>query len=107
MFSNKETSDALLALGSRLRQARIAKGDSQAVFAKRIGISVPTLRDLEQGNPRVSVGIVVAALWTLSRLQELDLLLIPQESLFEQFERRSAERQRAPRRRGSRASSTS
>lgn len=106
MFSNNETSDALLALGTRLRQARIAKGDSQAVFARRIGISVPTLRDLEQGNPRVSLGIYVAALWALSRLQELDLLLIPQESLFEQFARRPAERQRAPRRAKTKATST-
>lgn len=98
MFSNIETSDALLAFGIRLRQARIAKGDSQAVFARRIGISVPTLRDLEQGNPKVSAGIWVAALWVLSRLQELDKLLQPQESLFEQFARRPTERQRAPRR---------
>jgi transcriptional regulator with XRE-family HTH domain len=98
MFSNIETSDALLALGVRLRQARIAKGDSQAVFARRVGISVPTLRDLEQGKPQVSVGIWVAALWALSRLQEWDLLLLPQDSLFEQFARRPAERQRAPRR---------
>lgn len=105
MFFNNETSDALLALGVRLRQARIAKGDSQAVFARRIGISVPTLRDLEQGNPRVSLGIWAAALWALSRLQELDLLLIPQESLFEQFARRPAERQRAPRRPRTKASS--
>lgn len=104
MFSNNETSDALLALGVRLRQARIAKGDSQALFARRIGISVPTLRDLEQGNPRVSLGIYVAALWALSRLHELDLLLIPQKSLFEQFARRPAERQRAPRRAKAKAS---
>lgn len=106
MFSNNETSDALLALGMRLRQTRIAKGDSQVVFARRIGVSVPTLRDLEQGNPRVSLGIYVAALWALSRLQELDLLLIPRESLFKQFARRPAERQRAPRRAKAKATST-
>ncbi len=98
MFSNRETTDALVSLGERLRQARIAKGDSQTVFARRLGISVPTLRDLEQGNPRVSAGIWVAALWALSRLTELDNLLLPQESLFEQFARRPAARQRAPRR---------
>ena len=98
MFSNNDTEDALLHLGARLRQARIDKGDSQAVFAGRIGISVPTLRDLEQGNSRVSAGTWVAALWALSRLQELDQLLLPQESLFEQYARRPAERQRAPRR---------
>jgi len=98
MFSNNETSDTLILLGARLRQARIAKGDSQAVFAHRIGVSAPTLRDIEQGNPRVSIGAWVAALWALSRLQELDTLLQPQESLFEQYARRPAERQRAPRR---------
>lgn len=98
MFSNNETEGALNSLGDRLRQARIAKGDSQVVFARRIGISVPTLRDLEQGNPRVSTGIWVAALWALSRLEELDKLLQAQESLFEQFARRPTERQRASRR---------
>jgi transcriptional regulator with XRE-family HTH domain len=98
MFSNTEITGALISLGERLRQARIAKGDSQTVFARRIGISVPTLRDLEQGNPRVSAGIWAAALWALSHLQDLDKLLQPQESLFEQFARRPADRQRAPRR---------
>lgn len=99
MFSNEEISAALLSLGSRLRQARIAKGDSQAVFARRIGVSIPTLRDLEQGNPRVGVGTWAAALWVLSRLPELDSMLQARESLFEQFERQPAIRQRAPRRR--------
>jgi transcriptional regulator with XRE-family HTH domain len=98
MFSNSEISDALYTLGGRLRQARIAKGDSQAVFARRIGVSVPTLRDLEQGSPRVSVGAWGAALWALSRLPDLDTLLQPQESLFEQFARQPVVRQRAPRR---------
>lgn len=98
MFSNTEILDSLLALGNRLRQARITKGDSQSVFARRIGVSVPTLRDLEQGNPRVSVGVWGAALWTLSRLPDLDTVLQPQESLFEQFARQPAARQRAPRR---------
>lgn len=98
MFSNNKISDALLALGERLREARIAKGDSQVVFARRIGVSVPTLRDLEQGNPRVSVGAWGAALWAISRLADLDMVLRPQESLFEQLSRQPAKRQRAPRR---------
>ena len=98
MFFNNETESALSSWGGRLRQARIAKGDSQSVFARRIGVSVPTLRDLEQGNPRVSAGIWVAALWALSCLPELDKLLQPQESLFEQYARQPAVRQRAPRR---------
>jgi transcriptional regulator with XRE-family HTH domain len=98
MFSNTEISDTLLTLGSRLRQARIAKGDTQSIFARRIGVSVPTLRDLEQGNPRVSVGAWGAALWALSRLPDLDSVLQPQESLFEQYARQPAARQRAPRR---------
>lgn len=98
MFFNNEISDALRTLGGRLRQARIAKGDSQAVFARRIGVSVPTLRDLEQGNPRVGVGAWGAALWALSRLADLDTVLQPRESLFEQFARQPTARQRAPRR---------
>lgn len=98
MFSNSETANALSSLGERLRATRLAKGDSQSVFAGRLGVSIPTLREMEQGAPSVGIGAWVAALWVLSRLRELDALLMPQESLFAQLERPRQLRQRAPRR---------
>lgn len=82
MFSNEELDDSLRSLGRRLRDARIAKGDTQGVFAARLGVSVPTLRALEQGSPTASLGLLAAALWVLSRQHELEAVLPPQQSLF-------------------------
>lgn len=98
MFSNDSIDQSLRLLGQRLRAARLAKGDSQAAFSVRLGISVPTLRDMEQGSPTVSVGTWGAALWVLSRLRDLDGLLEERESLFAQLERPRRVRQRAPQR---------
>jgi len=98
MFANEETVRALAALGARLRAARIAKGDSQALFATRLGVSVPTLHDMEKGLPRAAIGTWAAALWMLSRLSDLDRVLEASESLFER-----GARQRKPRQRASRA----
>ncbi|MDP3031868.1 MAG: helix-turn-helix transcriptional regulator [Rhodocyclaceae bacterium] len=95
MFTNEDTLIAITALGARLRAARIDKGDSQALFARRLGVSVPTLRDMEKGAPTVSVGAWAAALWMLSRLSDLDPVLEKQESLFERAARARKPRQRA------------
>lgn len=95
MFSNDDTLYALVTIGVRLRAARIEKGDSQALFAKRLGVSVPTLRDMEKGSLTVSVGAWAAALWMLSRLSDLDSVLEKQESLFERAAREQKPRQRA------------
>ena len=97
MFSNEDTLHAVTTLGARLRAARIEKGDSQVLFAKRLGVSVPTLRDMEKGSLTVSVGAWAAALWMLSRLSDLDPVLEKQESLFERAARAQKPRQRAAR----------
>lgn len=97
MFSNTETTTTLVSLGTRLKDARLTKGDSQALFAKRIGVSVPTLRDMEQGSATVAVGAWAAALWMLSRLADIDRVLEVKESLFDQIARQPKPRQRAPR----------
>lgn len=103
MFISSDIDQSLGLLGQRLRSARLTKGDTQAAFAARLGVSVPTLRDMEQGSPTVSVGAWAAALWVLSRLRDLDHLLEQQESLFAQLERPGRVRQRAPQRSRKRA----
>lgn len=95
MFSNEDTLHAIADLGARLRAARIEKGDSQALFAGRLGVSIPTLRDMEKGSLTVSVGAWAAALWMLSRLSDLDQVLVKQVSLFERGARAQKPRQRA------------
>ena len=74
-----------------------------ALFAARIGVSVPTLRDLERGAPSVQVGAWMNALWALDRLDDVGAVLAERESLLERAraERRPA-RQRAYRKRAAR-----
>jgi transcriptional regulator with XRE-family HTH domain len=69
---------ALKALGERLAIARKRRRQSQRAWAQRLGVSVPTLIRLEQGDPGVSIGIVASALWLVGRLQALPDLADPQ-----------------------------
>jgi transcriptional regulator with XRE-family HTH domain len=93
---SEEQQDALTALGRRLRAARLARNEPQALLAARIGISVPTLRAMEQGAPTVQIGCWVQALWVLDRLGELEGLLAARLDLFAQAQAEA--RQRARRR---------
>lgn len=81
----------LVALGQRLRETRIARGDTQAVFAERLGCSVVTIRAMEKGDPAVGVGWWAKAFWILNRTSELDGLL-KQESLFVSYAGRKRQR---------------
>jgi transcriptional regulator with XRE-family HTH domain len=65
---------ALHALGENLAIARGRRRESQRTWAKRLGISVPTLIRMERGDPGVGAGIYATALWlmgTVSGLAEL------------------------------------
>lgn len=90
---------ALKNLGRRLKTARLARNDSQKEFAWRIGVSIPTLQNMEQGKPTVAIGTWIKALNVLDRLDDMDRLLAPEESLFAQHERikKLSGRQRARR----------
>jgi transcriptional regulator with XRE-family HTH domain len=81
-----ESRDALARLGARVRQARLDRNESQARFAARVGVSIPTLRHLEAGDPAVSLGLLAEALWVLKQLDELDRLLAPPKDLFARWE---------------------
>ncbi len=72
---------ALEALGRNLCVARIRRKESQRVWAKRLGVSIPTLIRLEQGDPGVGMGIVVTALWMIGRASALPDLADPQHDL--------------------------
>jgi len=74
-------------LGTRLRSERIRKNDSQAAFAARIGVSIPTLRKMEAGDDSVRIGHWVQALKVLNRDKDMDMILAPKEDLFAKFDR--------------------
>lgn len=62
---------ALKTLGENLAIARVRRRESQRVWAKRVGVSIPTLIRMEQGDPGVSAGIYATALWLIGRVQSL------------------------------------
>ena len=77
-------------LGSRLREERIRRNETQALFAARIGVSVPTLRKMEAGDPAVLIGYWTTALEILDRAADLDAILAAPEDLFAKYERLNA-----------------
>lgn len=86
-------------LGNRLRGERLHRNEAQAVFAARLGISVPTLHKMEAGDPTVLVGHWINAFDVLDRAQEIDGLLVKKD-LFELYEVSApTARKRASRRR--------
>lgn len=68
---------SLRALGENLAVARVRRRESQRAWAKRLGVSVPTLIRLERGDPGVSAGIYATALWLIGRVQALPELAAP------------------------------
>jgi transcriptional regulator with XRE-family HTH domain len=87
-----DSETALQRMGNRLRNERIARNDSQKRFAARIGVSIPTLRKLENGDPNVAIGTLMEALWVLDRLKDVDAILSPPKSLFQQLEQKQAKK---------------
>jgi transcriptional regulator with XRE-family HTH domain len=70
---------ALARLGENLAVARLRRRESQRAWAKRLGISVPTLIRLERGDAGVGIGIYATALWLIGRAGALPDLAAPSE----------------------------
>lgn len=70
---------ALEQLGANLAIARLRRKESLKTWAKRIGVSVPTLLRLEAGAPSVSLGVLATALWLIGRDAALVDLAAPKE----------------------------
>lgn len=94
-----EQEQRLSELGIRLKSLRLARNDTMAVFAQRLGVSAGTLRAMERGTATVQIGAWVKALWVLDHLDDLNGVLARKESLLEQARApRTRLRQRASRR---------
>jgi transcriptional regulator with XRE-family HTH domain len=70
---------ALSQLGADLAVARLRRKESLKTWAKRLGVSVPTLLRLEAGEPNVSLGVLATALWLIGRDSALGILATPKE----------------------------
>jgi len=98
-------SHALKQLGENLAIARVRRRETQRAWARRIGVSIPTLIRLEHGDPGVGIGIVATALWMLGRAQALPELADPSKDRGAlEREVRSAVQRRSVRARGSHSS---
>jgi hypothetical protein len=71
------TLDALAKLGADLAVARLRRKESLASWSTRMGVSVPTLMNMEAGEPGVSMGIYLTALWLIGRDSALADLASP------------------------------
>ena len=87
---SEESDLALKSLGARFKSARLDRNESQARFAARMGVSIPTLRNMEKGDPAVRIGLWVEALWILDHLKDLKSVLKIREPLFDQFDKSKA-----------------
>jgi DNA-binding XRE family transcriptional regulator len=72
------TLTALETMGSHLALARVRRRESLATRAKRIGVSVPTVMKIENGDPTVSMGAYAQALWLVGRDGELARIAAPE-----------------------------
>jgi transcriptional regulator with XRE-family HTH domain len=68
---------ALQTLGENLAIARTRRRESQRNWARRLGISVPTLIRMERGDPTVSAGTYATALWLMGTVSGLPDLAAP------------------------------
>jgi transcriptional regulator with XRE-family HTH domain len=77
-----EAKEKISALGSRIRELRLIRNEPQERFAARLGVSVPTLRKMENGSETVMLGIWAEALYIAGRLDDLDAVLANKPDLF-------------------------
>ncbi|VAX05256.1 hypothetical protein MNBD_GAMMA26-674 [hydrothermal vent metagenome] len=73
-------------LGRGLKQLRLERNDSQAVFAERLGVSRLTCIKMEQGHPAVAIKHWINASILLGQEQAWESLFHKETSLFEQFD---------------------
>lgn len=58
--------------------ARKRRGESQAQWAKKLGISQPTMARIERGDPSVAMASYVMCMWLINQAGGLAELIAPQ-----------------------------
>ena len=72
---------ALKRLGQNIRTARLRRGESEELAGQRTGVSRHTWRRLEQGSPKVALGVLVEALVAYGFSEQLFDLADPELDL--------------------------
>ncbi len=65
------------ALGQNIATARKRRGESQAQWAKKLGVSQPTMARIERGDPSVAMASYVMCLWLINQAEGLAELIAP------------------------------
>ncbi len=91
----KEISRLLKEIGDRLKAARLARNESQEIFAARIGLTRQSYSKMEKGTASVPIGSWLAASSILNRLDTWQGVLAEKTDLFAQFDRQQLTRQKA------------
>ena len=96
MINNeKNVESLLLRLGERLKEARLARNESQELFAQRLGLTRQSYSKMEKGSLQTLIGKWLEASSILGRLDSWHEVLAPKEDLFAKFKRKNSKRQRA------------
>jgi transcriptional regulator with XRE-family HTH domain len=96
MFNNNITIESLLKrLGQRLKEQRLARNESQALFAQRLGMTRQSYSQMEKGSPQTLIGNWIVASSILGQLDDWKDILAEKEDLFAKYEEKSSKRQRA------------
>lgn len=74
-----EVSAGLREVGQAIRTARLRRRQTAADVAARVGVSLPTFRKLERGDPTVSLGTLATAAWIFGLLPALQDALRPEK----------------------------
>ena len=92
-----DTEKALLNMGHRLKDARLANNESQEIMAARLGISRQTYSKMEKGEPTIAIGHWLMACSILDSLDIWDKILKKEDDLFAMYDRQQHGRKKAGR----------
>lgn len=93
--NDDEISTFLKHLGQRLKEARLARNESQELFAQRLGITRQSYSRMEQGSGKTQLINWLQASSVLGRLADWQELLAEKEDLFARYEKSKTTRKRA------------
>lgn len=100
IYINDDISVVLNSLGKRLKDARLARNETQEVFAARIGITRQSYARMEKGVGAVPLGNWLAASDILGRLDTWQDVLKESKNLFELYESKQQKKKRASGKKG-------
>lgn len=82
-------------LGQNIAIARRRRGETQAQWARRLGVSQPTMARIERGDPSVAMASYVMCMWLVNQAEGLaDLIAPPRDQAALEREVARAGRQR-------------